>query len=435
MRFLDPVRDYQIAGVSARRRDSAEGGVATVEAPLVLEMAAAERIAERVLARARMGAEHLTLALGFADLALEPGDRVVLSDEPDRVFEIARIEDAETRRIEARRVSAAPERALHLAEGGAPASPMFAATPAVSILDLPPLPGAESDERPLAATFAAPWSGEHEVFAGAPLSVRARVARPAIMGELLWALWPGPVDRWDEGNRLRIKLYGGVLSSVDKAALLGGANAFAIESADGEWEIVQARAAVLVAPNEYELSGFLRGLQDSAHAMRAPHPVGARIVKLDARLARLDIGAHEWGQVAAFSVPPSGAAAESPRAAALSLQLHHAAARMWAPAHLRARRLPSGDIRITWTRQARIGGDYWGAGEPPLGAPSERYRLEILDGETLKREIASETASYDYSVSDQTADFGGPPSALHVRAAQLNAAGEPGLKTDLTMPL
>jgi hypothetical protein len=28
--------------------------------------------------------------------------------------------------------------------------------------------------------------------------------------------------------------------------------------------------------------------------MRAPHPVGARIVKLDQRLARVSVNAHEW---------------------------------------------------------------------------------------------------------------------------------------------
>lgn len=36
---------------------------------------------------------------------------------------------------------------------------------------------------------------------------RATVRAPAIMGELQWALWPGPVDRWDEGNVIRISLY------------------------------------------------------------------------------------------------------------------------------------------------------------------------------------------------------------------------------------
>jgi len=43
--------------------------------------------------------------------------------------------------------------------------------------------------------------------------------------------------------------------------------------------------------------------------------------------------------------------------------------------------------------------------------------------------------SYVYIVADQTADFGAPPSSVRVRVAQIDAAGAPGLKLDLTLPL
>lgn len=198
------------------------------------------------------------------------------------------------------------------------------------------VPGRGPTERPLVAVFAAPWIGAHDVYAGAALSRRARVLQPAVMGELVWELWPGPVDRWDDGNALRIKLYGGALASADETAVLEGANAFAIEAGGGEWEIVQARSCTLVAPNEYELRGFLRGQLGSAHAMREPHPGGARIVKLDHRLARVDIASHEWGETISFVVPPAEVLATDARASSLDAALPHAAVRPWAPAHLRA---------------------------------------------------------------------------------------------------
>src|SRR5690606_4342908 len=50
VRFIDPTRDYLAAAVSARRLDRAEGGVATLEAPLVLEAEAAEILAQALLA-------------------------------------------------------------------------------------------------------------------------------------------------------------------------------------------------------------------------------------------------------------------------------------------------------------------------------------------------------------------------------------------------
>jgi hypothetical protein len=430
VRFLDAGRDYLIGGVSARRLDRAQGGVASVDAPLVLEADAAEALAQRVLADARAAIEALQVEVAPTHLALEPGDRVEFSGD---VFEIARIEDAEARRLELRRVRADAAASVAIGEPNAPAPPVLAPTPALSILDLPPLPGAEADERPLAAVFAAPWIGGHEIYVGD--ARRGEVPTPAIMGELVWPLWPGPVDRWDEGNVVRIKLYGGALSSATREAVLNGANSFAIQAGD-EWEIVQAAACTLVGADEYELSDFLRGRLGSAHAMAAPHAAGARIVLLDSALARIDIGAHEWGEQLSFVAPPSGAPSSSNRAARAEIVLPHAAERPWAPAHLSAVRLSGGDVAIAWVRCARVGGDAWGPGEPPLGAPSEAYQLDILDGGgAVVRSVTSAVPSFVYSAADQTADFGAPPASLRIRVAQISESGATGLNSELTITL
>jgi hypothetical protein len=432
VRFSDPARDYLVGGVSARRLDRAEGGVLAMDAPLVLEAESAEALAQAVLADKRAAAEGLSLSLGPQHVALEPGDRLSFRGD---VFEIVRIEDAGTRRLELRRA-----RSLHAprtsgAEPAAPPAPAIAPTPAFAILDLPPLPGAEEDERPLAAVFAAPWLGAHDLYAGAEVTRRAQAQQPAMMGELLWALWPGPVDRWDDGNIIRVTLYGGALDSVTGDAALNGANAFAIEGDGGEWEVVQARVCTLVAPNTYELSGFLRGRLGSAHAMRAPHPVGARIVKLDQRLARVDVGAHEWGEPLAFIAPPAGAASGDARAAAAEIALPRAALRPWAPAHLRARRIAGGDVETSWIRCTRVGGDAWGAGEPPLGSPSESYLIEVLASGAVIRSATVGAPAWTYTAAQQTADFGAPPASLHIRVAQIDAGGSPGLKKELTITL
>lgn len=257
VRFIDAGRDYLLAGVSARRLDRAEGGVATIAAPLVLEAAAAETIAQRILADRRAATETLGLAMGPSELKLEAGDRVAFRDD---IFEIVRIEDADARHLELRRARSASAAILSGVEPNQPPAPQHAPTPAFSILDLPPVPNAETDELPLAAVFAAPWRGTHEIYAGAAPSLRASVAAPAIMGELLWPLWPGAVDRWDEGNVVRVSLYGGALASVTRDEVLNGANAFAVESG-GEWEIIQAAQCELVEPGVYQLRTFLRGRQ------------------------------------------------------------------------------------------------------------------------------------------------------------------------------
>lgn len=432
VRFIDSTRDYLTAAVSARRLDRAEGGVITLDAPLVLEADAAEQLAAAVLGDRRAHAETLSLTLGPAHLHLEPGDRLTFAGGP--AFEIVGIEDAEARALTLRRAPVSGAARLGLADPGAPAAPAVAPTPALAVLDLPPLPNAETDERPLAAVFAAPWLGAHAIYAGASATLRAEAQQPALMGELVWALWPGPIDRWDEGNRVRVKLYAGALASVSRAALLNGANVFAVEGAGGEWEIVQAHDCVLTAPGEYELSGFLRGRLGSGHAMRAPHPVGARVVVLDQRLARLSVSAHEWREPLRIVAPPAGAPAHDARAASLEIALSRAALRPWAPAHLRAVRAVGGDVAAAWVRCARAGGDSW-EDEPPLGAPAESYRLEVFNGAALVRAVETPAPAWTYPAADQVADFGGLPASITLSVAQMDGFGRSGLNTRLTITL
>ena len=211
-------------------------------------------------------------------------------------------------------------------------------------------------------------------------------------------------------------------------------SAFAIE-ADGEYEIIQAARCELVVPGEYELSAFLRGCLGSAHAMRAPHPVGARIIKLDQRLPRAQVSAHEWLESLVFITPPAHEFVSSDRSAITARTLPHAAARPWAPAHLRAVRDASGDVIISWVRCARMGGDAWGPGEPPLGAPTEGYVLEVLGGGEIVRSESVAFPSFVYSAADQTSDFGALPPSLHIRVAQLGESGATGLNTELTITL
>jgi hypothetical protein len=115
--------------------------------------------------------------------------------------------------------------------------------------------------------------------------------------------------------------------------------------------------------------------------------------------------------------------------------LPHAAIRPWAPAHLRARRDGAGDVSISWIRCARSGGDAWGSGEPPLGAPAEQYQIQILDGDTLKRNVVVSSPGYLYGMADQIMDFGSPPSSLRLRVAQIGENGAAGLNKELTITL
>ena len=117
------------------------------------------------------------------------------------------------------------------------------------------------------------------------------------------------------------------------------------------------------------------------------------------------------------------------------MTLPHAAARPWARAHVRATRGASGDVAISWIRCARIDGDSWGPGDVPLGENAETCQLDILSGTVVKRSVAVTGSAYAYSSANQIVDFGARPASLHLRVAQLDSSGAPGLNTELTITL
>ena len=156
------------------------------------------------------------------------------------------------------------------------------------------------------------------------------------------------------------------------------------------------------------------------------------------RLARARRSARTNGtRRSSFVAPPARARPPIRRTrGASNATLPHAALRPWAPAHLRATRDASGDVAISWVRCARIGGDAWGPGEPPLGAPCESYVLEILDGGDVDPQLSTVAVpSLSLRAADQTADFGAPPASLRLRVAQMGESGATGLNTELTITL
>ena len=77
---------------------------------------------------------------------------------------------------------------------------------------------------------------------------------------------------------MRVRIYGGALTSIADARVLEGGNAAAVQNPDGDWEILQFANAELVDGQTYLLSRLLRGQAGSEDAMASPLPVGAPFV-------------------------------------------------------------------------------------------------------------------------------------------------------------
>ncbi|MDQ0319614.1 hypothetical protein QO002_001752 [Pararhizobium capsulatum DSM 1112] len=284
-------------------------------------------------------------------------------------------------------------------------------------MDLPQYDGAASFAR--AAVFARPWRPAMLSSSATTdgYRLRQRFDRPAKTGMLTAALAPGVAGRFDWSQALLVNLDFGGLSSASRIAVLNGQNRLAVQAANGVWEVIGFLEAEEVAAGQWRLSGLLRGLHGTGDAMAAGSGTGAVAVVLDEAVKSIGLGADETGRLLNFIVEAAGETAVGPFAFSGGIR----AATPVAPVHLTAERLTGGDIRLSWIRCARRDADHWLDGDIALDEAEERYRIDILDGETVKRASESPTTSFIYTAADETTDFGGPLSTISIRVRQLGA--------------
>lgn len=424
LRFLDETRDYRAAAALARSQEGRRPALA-LAAPLVLDHDGAERVARAWLASAAAEAETVRLALPPSALALEAGDLVAL-EGAGGLFRIRRVEDDLARDVLLERAAAGLGPALAGGEPGARGDPGGPpARPLGLVLDIPLLPAEFERGGPRVAAAAIPWPGAVAVSAGgdaAGLIERIRLLRAAAVGELLWDLYPGPLGRWDEGNYVQIRLTGRALASVDKPAALNGANAMALETAPGRWEILQFRQATLVGADVYEIRGLLRGLQGSNAEMGAPTAAGARLVLLDGASEPVALPDHERGVSLLWRFAAAGRALSAEDLYDLAAAYESLDLRPLSPVHVRGVRETVG-VRFHWVRRTRIGGDDWAGLDVPLGEAEERYLFELLAGATPVWSAETTAPEALLSTAEEAALFpGGPHYAFAARVAQLSPA-------------
>ncbi|WP_026784120.1 baseplate multidomain protein megatron [Pleomorphomonas koreensis] len=423
--------DYDAAIVEARRITVEASRISSETFPFAVPLEEAERRCRRALMEAWTGRESAVFRLPPSRLALDPADVIRLDHDGREIdFRLVSVADAESRSIEAIRQD---RQDYDLPPGAARPSALsktvvFGA-PEVVILDLPQLTEAHIPHHPLIAAQAQPWPGQLAVFRSpgndgyelvTAVSTRARI------GALTNDLWSGPVSRFDHGNVMIVDLVSGTLESVTDIALLGGANALAVESAPGIWEVLQAGSAELIAPGRYRLTRLLRGQRGTEGAMADPVPAGARVVVLDSMLADLPVTEADLGMAMNWRIGPASKPVSDETYVAQTFTPEGVGLRPFAPVHVeqpwRKARVP-GDLTIRWVRRDRsLAADSWNAVEIPMSEASESWQVEILDGATVKRSLTTATTSVVYSAADQSADWGAPLGlgfSLDVRIAQI----------------
>ncbi|WP_099827989.1 baseplate multidomain protein megatron [Oceaniglobus indicus] len=435
--------DYDAALVEARRITVDTTRIASESFPMAVPPEEAERRCRRALMEAWTGRETAAFRLPPSRLALDPADVVTLAhDGRDIPLRLVSIADAEARGIEAVR----QDREAHDLPPGSPrpSSVVFGA-PEVVLMDLPQLTEGQPPHCPLIATHAVPWPGEMAVFRSPSMDgfeLLTTFGSRARIGTLVSDFFAGPTSRFDLGNALVVDLLTGTLEGVTDLTLFGGANALAIESAPGVWEVVQAGAPELIAPGRYRLRRLLRGQRGTEGAMANPAPAGARVVVLDEALTTLPIAEADLGLPWNWRIGPASRPVSDETYVARSFAPAGVGLRPFSVAHVEQpwrRPRTRGDLTIRWTRRSRaLSADSWGAVEVPLAEELEAYEIEILDGAEVKRTLSATTTSVIYTAAQQTADWGAPlglGSTLRISIYQLSALIGRGAAKTITLQL
>ncbi|WP_127090123.1 baseplate multidomain protein megatron [Aquabacter cavernae] len=436
--FTDPGADYRTATVASRRLPGPSRHVSNAQVPVVAPPAVMGRAADVWLQDLWAARETATFALPPSRLALVPGDIVELTaGGRARLLEITRIEEAEARAVTARSIEPEVfETAQRVSEPGRILLPEPSGPPDVLLLDLPLLEAADPVPLLHVAAFAAPWPGTLALWRsadGASFEAVAALGAPATLGQTLEDLPPGPLWRFDRSTRLVVRLEGGLLMGAGEAQVLDGANALALVGEGRAPEIIQFLDAELLETGIYALTGLLRGQAGTEAAGAASWPSGTRLVLLDRNLAVGAAGLSSYGRSFTFRVGRADRDHGDTAVREVSGTVGGRALTPLAPVHLKARRT-GGDILLSWVRRTRTDGD-WDALDAPLGEALEAYRVEILDGASVRRDFEVSTPTLTYAASQEVADFGTPRTALAFRVAQLSAAIGPGAWATATRAL
>ena len=301
--------------------------------------------------------------------------------------------------------------------------PQPSGQPTGYFLDLPLLRGDEPEYGGYFAASQTPWPGGVALFrspADAGFTLRALAEVPAITGVTESEIAPGPVGRFDRASVVTVRLDHGMLASSDVLPLLAGANTAAVRNADGAWEVLQFQHAELVSSGVYRLSSLLRAQAGTDGAMSGGVAEGAPFVLLGQAVARVDLGPDEVGLVANWRYGAAGRDIGHASYVAVQHAFNGAGLRPLSPVHVRGVRNGDGDISLSWIRRARKGGDSWDVAEVPLGEDVERYEIDVMEGDAVRRTLTVLEPAAVYSAADQIADFGALPAAVTLRVHQMS---------------
>ncbi|WP_375205587.1 phage tail protein [Hyphococcus sp.] len=427
--FFDEQENFAAAVAEARDPGARPYREAGADIAAAIPASEAEARARSILADAWVMRDGLSFSLPPSAAALEPGDAIILDDlGTERLYRVTEIEDGFAREVSLVRVAPAVyDSPVSTASYAASGDILVYAAPLWELMDLPLFRSGDDAAAPWLAAFSDPWPGGAALYRsageGAPTLVGLASSR-AVMGRIKTALPPAGSGRrlWRE---MEVRLPFGALSSKSPEDLFAGANLFAVKADNGGWEVCQFETAMLLETGNWRLSGLLRGQAGTESEASSGASFDARFVLLNSAVTQAEFSVNSRGLAFDWQAGPEGDLPDTETFRRKTLTMNARGLTPLSPVHLRAAWSGS-DIRLSWIRRTREGGDSW-EGEVPLGEYDERYRMTIYDGLTPVRTVETATSEYAYAAADILADFGSsdPGPTLTFAVAQISdAVGE-----------
>lgn len=440
VQYLDRARNYDANEQFAERINTSAVNATNLEVAVVMGASQSAAVAERLLALAWLERGAFgPLSLPPQYRALEPTDVITLAADYAeyrvRLTEVSYNADGTLTCSGLAHDAAAYVSAAQSDETPSQQTVSLAGDTELLLLDIPVIDETIQTEAGIVAAvagYSAGWPGAVAVLSsddGQTWSEIQAFDGAATIGYVDGALPVNSCTLVDE-SAVVVRLLSGAMESVAEAQMLAGTN-WAAYGVDGRWEIVRFRDAVLQADGSYLVSGFKRGDKGTEWATGL-HQIGDLFIPLDdGDLAAIGLSVESIGVATTWRGVTAGDSVDS--ASDVPLTYRGVNLRPLSPAYPVASRNGSGDLALAWTRRSRLGSSWWATGTTaPLGEASEAYEVDILDGSTVVRAIASSTPSISYTAAEQTADFGAPQASIAVRIHQLSAVVGRGYALEVT---
>ena len=447
--FIDEANAYQPGATGGRKVVGRSLNVIELRFPIVMDQEYARNLGDLVIQEAWSARDRMEMALPPSFLKYDPMDGFDVNIK-DREFDvrITRISRSAQLDMSLETLEPTVYDSLSFSGRGNPINtiPTFGQTE-LRFLDLPLVTGEETFPwAPRVAAFQNPFPSAVNVLRndGGLFQLYGQALVPALIGETTSSFPATEPWKFDRTSTLQLKVFNpdAILTSEDEAQVLAGANALALLTPAGTWEVIQFVNAVLTGDDDgfplYDITGILRGQLGTETEIADPLPSGSTVVALTEESivplsvpegqkffeinyrygpAELDVNGTTWQD-----------ATHTGQAVGLL---------PYAPAQLRKKPTPggTGEVTFTWIRRTRFGGDDFDEELTPLNEEIEAYDLEIYDpsGPTLRRSLVNLTsAEYTYTVADQTTD-GGILTSYLIRVWQKSTSVGRGRQAEATL--